>query len=331
MKNALLLILFPVLFYACNSSESDSGEAEKKPDEAGNSVLLEEAVSVETEGGTLYGNMVLPNSEGPFPAAIIIPGSGPTDRNCNSPMGLKSDAYKMLADSLAACGIASLRYDKRGIGESTSAAWTEKDLRFHHMVADVYVWMQMLQADPRVSAIHLIGHSEGSLVGMLAAEQYGATSFTSLAGPGRPAHKMIYIQLMAQSQELADIAKPKLDSLAEGFTVAIGDPNLLNLLRSSVQPYMMSWFVYDPAEEIAKLTMPVLIVQAENDLQVPLEEFELLSAAKPDAMTKIFGGMNHVLKDAPQDRMGNLATYSDPTLPLSTGWLGQLCEMVLEN
>jgi hypothetical protein len=329
MKRSIFVFLIPFFFFACNNSnsENENGHNDQEKEIATNQI--EEPVSVSLTGGTLYGNLVLPNGEGPFPAAIIIPGSGPTDRNCNSPMGLNSNAYKMLADSLATHGIASLRYDKRGIGESTSEAWTEKDLRFDQMVGDVYEWMKLLQADPRVSSIHLIGHSEGSLVGMLAANQYGASSFTSIAGLGNAANETIYNQLTAQSQELADIAKPKLDSLANGFNVSIGNPNLLSLLRSTIQPYMMSWFVFNPTDEVAKLSMPTLLIQPENDLQVSMDEFEKLTEAKPDAETLVIPKMNHILKDAPEDRMGNLATYSDPTLPLSDGWISELCALIL--
>lgn len=331
MKELFILLSLSVILLACNnSSETDNSESTNgEANTESSSNRLEEALSVDTEGGTLHGNLVLPAAEGNFPIAIIIAGSGPTDRNGNGPIGLNSDAYKMLADSLAACGIASLRYDKRLIGESTSPNWVEKNLRFEQMVDDVGAWMALLKQDGRFTEMHLIGHSEGSLVGMLAAKEYEVASFTSIAGPGRAAHEMIYIQLLAQNEELANIAKPKLDSMAEGFTVSIGNPNLLSLLRSTVQPYLISWFAYNPSEEIAKLDIPVYLVQGETDIQVSAEEFELLKAAKPDALTKLVPGMNHVLKDAPAERMQNMATYSNPGLPLSGGWIQGLCEMIL--
>ena len=87
--------------------------------------------------------------------------------------------------------------------------------------------------------------------------------------------------------------------------------------RPSVQPYLISWFRYDPAAELAKVTVPTLIVQGTNDLQVSVEDADRLSNfQKKNSVIKI-NDMNHVLKVAPSDRADNFATYSKPLLPLA--------------
>ena len=94
---------------------------------------------------------------------------------------------------------------------------------------------------------------------------------------------------------------------------------LMTLFRPSVQPYLISWFRYDPIKLIQELDIPVLIVQGSTDLQVLEADASALKSAYPVAVLALIPGMNHVLKDAPLDRMENLKTYSNPTAPLSVG------------
>ena len=294
----------------------------------GSTFASSEEVRLETMTGTLYGTLELPNVDEPYPIVFIHPGSGPTDRDGNSAqLPGKNDSLKLLAEALAEEGIASLRIDKRGIGESAPAGLEERTLRFDTYIDDAAAWLDLLQNDERFSNIIVLGHSEGSLIGMVAAQRADADGFISLAGAGEPAAETLERQLSAQlPQPLLEESKEVIASLEEGETVqplpagiaavpAIGDA----LFRPSVQPYLISWFQYDPAEEVAKLEMPVLIVQGATDIQVRVEDAELLSAAQPDAELVILEGMNHVLKDAPANRALNLATYANPNLPLTDG------------
>lgn len=281
----------------------------------------------ESPSGNIYGTLVTPDGDKQVPVVLIIAGSGPTDRNCNQE-GVQTNAFKMLADSLRKAGIASVRYDKRGVGESKTAAKREEDVRFDDMVNDAAGFVKMLKSDNRFSSVVVLGHSEGSLVGMMAANKASAGGYVSVAGIGEKAAGAIVRQLAAQSEELSLNAAYMLDSLSKGHTVTSYHRDLGMLFRPSVQPYMKSWLKIDPREEIAKLKCPVLIVQGTTDLQVPTEQAELLKSASPRATVKMIQGMNHVLKQAPADREKNLATYNDPKLALSPGLAPAVAEFV---
>lgn len=278
----------------------------------------ESAVSVPIAVGTLSGTLTIPSGRGPFPAAVIIAGSGPTDRNGNGPT-LKSDAYLKLAHDLAARGIATLRYDKRGVGQSTDSQ-SEAALRFDDFVDDALVMAKQLEGNARFSSVSLIGHSEGSLIAIVAAQRDAhVRSVVSISGPGRNLATIIDEQVRANPnnppQIIAEVDAINTALLA-GKTVANVDPVLNALFRPSVQPYLISEYKYDPAKEIAKLTIPVLIVQGTHDIQVDVKDARLLAAADPRAQLALIDGMNHLLVDAPSDRTANIATYSEPQLPL---------------
>lgn len=284
---------------------------------------MSQPITLTTPTGELFGTLVLPPSPGAHPVVLIIAGSGPTDRDGNSPAPiapgktLSTDSYKLLAAALAAHGIASVRYDKRGIAASAKAMGgaDESSLRFDTGVDDAAAWLRMLHADRRFSKVIIAGHSEGSLVGMVAAQRAPADGFISLEGAGRPAADVIREQLVARGVPLAMFA-PILDSLSAGKTVEKVPAGLEALFRPSVQPYLISWFHYDPAAEIAKLRYHVLVVQGTNDIQVSAEDAKKLAAA-PNATLLTLNGMTHVLKVGPPDPAGQIAgVYSDPALPL---------------
>jgi uncharacterized protein len=289
------------------------------PQPAAAAGFREVTVTVPIPVGQLSGTLTLPDGSGPFPVALIIAGSGPTDRNGNSAM-LKSDAYEKLAQGLAGHGIATLRYDKRGVGES-HAAQTESEVRFDDFVDDALALTAYLEHDPRFSSVSIIGHSEGSLIGILAAQRDPKVrAFVSLEGAGRNLATIVEEQIRANPnvppgmvQEVESIDA----SLLAGKTVANVDPQLSVLFRPSVQPFLISEYRYDPAKELAKLSIPVLIVHGTTDIQVSLTDAKLLAAADPKAQLLIVDGMNHLLVNAPSDRAGNIATYSQPSLPLS--------------
>ncbi len=283
---------------------------------------------LKTKAGNVYGSLTVPDGSGKVPVVLIIAGSGPTDRNGNSEAGgLNTDAYKMLADSLRNAGIACLRYDKRGVGESAGAIVSEDSMRFGHIVDDAVGLIKMLKKDSRFSKIIIAGHSEGSLVGMLAAQKEKVAGFISISGVAQRADKIIEKQLRIQSTDLAELATVIMDSLSKGYLVKKVDP-LTDLFRPSVQPYMISWLKYEPAKEIKKLTIPALIIQGDVDLQVAVEEAEQLKKAYPRATLKIIEGMNHPLKHSLRDRTQNAATYNDPKLPLSKDLMPALLNFI---
>ncbi|HOV99672.1 MAG TPA: alpha/beta fold hydrolase [Bacteroidota bacterium] len=280
-------------------------------------VFSESEIVLKTSSGDIYGTLTIANITKPSPIVLIIAGSGPTDRDCNSPMGIQTNAYKMLAVDLAKNGISSLRFDKRGVGKSKQAMTTESELRFETYINDVVAWISLLKTDKQFSSIIILGHSEGSLIGMVAAEQTNVAGFISISGVGRSADIVMQEQLKTKlPPQLLDESNKILDSLKIGKTVSNVNPNLVALYRPSVQPYMISWIKYDPAKEISKLKMPVLIIQGSTDLQVTIDDAKLLSTSKPDSKLIIIDNMNHVLKESDSDIQKNMATYRNPDLPL---------------
>ncbi len=280
------------------------------------------------DAGNISGTLLMPKTNGKIPLAIIIAGSGPTDRNGNNTISGKSNAYKMIADSLLKQGIASIRYDKRGVGASIDALKDETTVRFDDMIDDAVGFIKMAKQDTRFSKIVVIGHSEGSLIGMIAAAREQVEGFVSIAGIAQRADKVIIKQLNAQSLEAGNTAKGILDSLAAGHLVKNIDPNLNSIFHTSVQPYLISWLKYDPSTEIKKLKQPILLLQGDNDVQVAKEEAEKLKKAAPTAALKIIVGMNHVLKQAPTDRTQNLATYANSELQLSPELMPELVKFI---
>ena len=268
--------------------------------------------------GKLYGTISSPDDKKKVPIVIIIAGSGPTDRDGNNSMGIKTYSYKMLADSLLKYNIACLRYDKRGIGESASLSKPEDSLRFEDMANDAADIIAQVKKDSRFSDVYILGHSEGSLVGMLVAEKEKVAGYISLAGIGRPAATVIKEQIMTSGAKDQTAINSSLDSLQKGFEVHYIPQGSESLLRKSVQPYMISWFRYDPSVEIKKIKIPVLIIQGNTDIQVSIVDANKLHDAKKGSKLVIINGMNHVLKDAPLDKRKNILTYTDPVLPIKT-------------
>ena len=278
---------------------------------------IEAPVVLETKTGNIYGTLTTPIQTKSSPLVIIIAGSGPTDRDGNTIMIKgKNNSLKYLANELGNAGISSIRFDKRGIGESKLAMKSEADLRFDDYVNDVIDWINKFKKDNRFSEIIIAGHSEGSLIGMIAANGL-ADKYISISGAGEKAGTLIKKQLLTQSEEIQDYSNQAIDSLEAGFMVKKINPLLYSLFRPSVQPYLISWFKYDPQTEIKKLKIPVLILQGDNDIQVSVEDAQMLYKAQPEANLTIVTNMNHVLKIVEGDKSKNIKSYSDASLPIA--------------
>ena len=267
----------------------------------------------------LKGTYVLPAKGKKFDLVVIQAGSGPTDRNGNSPLGVKANSYRLLANELAEKNIAVLLTDKRGIAGSAAAMKKEIDLRFEDYANDLADWIRFAKKDKRFKKIFIAGHSEGSLVGMLAAEQEKVDGYISIAGAGEPIDKILVWQITQQNKENGIILDSLLQKIKKGEKVEKAPPALVQLLYPAIQPYMRSWMQYDPCAEIKKIKAPVMIIQGSTDLQVEIKEAQFLHACRPKAAYKIIEGMNHILKASPLEREKNFATYNDPALPLMPG------------
>ena len=279
----------------------------------------ETPITLDTPTGQLAGTLELPAGADKPRVALLIAGSGPTDRDGNSSMiPGRNDSLKLLAAGLADAGIATVRYDKRGIGGSHAAGSAESALRFEMFVDDAAAWIARLKADSRFASVAVIGHSEGSLIGMLAARQADAAAFVSIAGIADGASTLMRKQLEGQlPPELEKESERILVSLESGVVVDPVPPALATLFRPSVQPYLISWFKYVPAQRIAELTMPVLVVQGNTDIQVDVVQANRLHGARPGAKLEIIPGMNHVFKHARAVPELQVASYGDPSLPVS--------------
>jgi len=255
---------------------------------------------VHTPDGELKGELMAPERrKGYKPAVVlIIAGSGPTDRNGNSILGLHTDCYQQLAQGLNRQGIASMRYDKRWIGESTNFKGSLDSLRFEDYVNDARACIRQLRTDTNFSSVYVIGHSEGALIGAIASHEEKVDGFVSLAGVGFPAEGVLRKQLAQSGLDRAGVEKA-LDSLKKGKEL-----------------YISSWNKYDPAREISKLKIPVMIIQGLRDLQVDRADAEKLAAGAPKAWVVYMDSMNHVLKGVRDDKRANLSTYNHPQLQL---------------
>lgn len=265
----------------------------------------------------LHGSLIVPDRGARSATVLILAGSGPVDRDGNLP-GLRNDSLKLLARGLAERGIASLRIDKRGIGQSRTAAMREEDLRIQTYVDDAIGWLAFLGARQDTGPLFILGHSEGALIATLAAQRADVAGVILVAGAGEPAAQLIARQLSDAGvpEHLQTESKRISQSLARGVAVADVPPELAALYRASVQPYLMSWLPLDPAAELARLTAPALIVQGTHDLQIRVEDAQRL-AAGPNSKFVLIEAMNHVLREAPKERAANLAIYGAFDKPLA--------------
>lgn len=262
---------------------------------------------------------------------IIIAGSGPTDRNGNNPMGDKAYSYEMLAHALDSQNIATFRFDKRGVAQSIPADFNEANLTFDDYIKDAKKIFDYMHDTLGFKDIFFAGHSEGSLIGMIASEQKKVKGFISIAGAGRPLDVIINEQVNKQS--LPDSLKEKItyifNELKKGKQVD-DVPVVLNaLFRKSVQPYIISWLKYDPVTEIKKLDCAVLIVQGSCDIQVKTEDAENLHNANKKSKLDIISLMTHTLKNTGSDcKDENNRTYTDPSLPLNKQLVSDIVNFV---
>lgn len=266
---------------------------------------------------TLEGTLTLPaTASRPVPVVLLIAGSGPTDRDGNAP-GVTMNMYRQLADSLTKRGMAVLRYDKRFSGTNMNAAAGQllnQPLSFDYLIDDAVGFIRQLQADKRFSKVVVAGHSEGSLVGMLAATRTQADGFISIAGAGRNITDVLKTQFAdggIQGEGLA-LAHRDLDSLRAGMRVRHPFMLLASFFSPVNQPYLISWMQYDPARSLQAYKGPVLLIQGRRDIQVSVGDVERLKAARPDARLVLIDTMNHVMKEGPADRAANIESYAAP-------------------
>jgi pimeloyl-ACP methyl ester carboxylesterase len=245
---------------------------------------------------------------------IIIAGSGPTDRDGNQNF-LKGNSLKKLAQGLTSKNIATFRYDKR-IVKQIRKGNVDKNIMFDDFVVDAKSVVNHFKDLKTYNKIYIAGHSQGSLVGMLAAQDY-ADGFISLAGAGQAFDKVIIEQVEKTAPMFLEDTKRVFKVLAEGKTTTDFPPALASIFNIDVQPFITNWMSYNPESEIKKLDMPILIINGTKDLQVTEAEANLLKAAAPNAQIKIIAKMNHVLVPIDGDTLENSKSYNEAARKLS--------------
>ncbi|MEM7186197.1 MAG: alpha/beta hydrolase [Bacteroidota bacterium] len=273
------------------------------------------------------GTILVPDGIESPPMAIIIGGSGPTDRNGNQQM-INNNALKYLAEGLSKQGIATFRYDKRILKQMKERTLNEESISFDDFIEDAVATLTYFQKAKAFSKIIVIGHSQGSLVGMIAA-QNGADSFVSIAGAGQAIDDVIVDQLEQQAPGLKDNARQAFDDMRANGAAVNYSPGLSSIFRKQIQPFMLTWMKYDPQTELAKLEVPVLIVNGEKDLQVQVSEAEKLKNAKPNASYEIIPEMNHILKKITGDDIDNSKSYNQPERPVMPEVIDLLANFIL--
>ena len=285
----------------------------------------------ELYNGDIYlpGTLSYPKSNKEIPLAIFIHGSGNGDRNGNQGNLAHADHIKQLADSLNAKGIAFYRFDKRNATPSNLDKIEMEKATIHDLAKDVSVSVLEFDNDPRFSSIHLIGHSQGSLVGILAVSDK-VDGYVSLAGPGTTIDKPLIRQIKAQNPDLGKIAEEHVKELMETDTIAEVNFLLMSIFAPQGQKYLKDWMSLDPAKEIQKIEIPVLIVNGDSDIQVTIEDAHLLKQAKPEARLVIIKNMNHMLKIV-ENATENTASYTNPSFPLSQELVEALVEFIRDH
>ena len=278
-------------------------------------------VSIDQE---IQGTLLSPKKQKNTPLAILIAGSGPTNRDGNQ-AHLKNNSLKYLAEGLAEKEISVFRYDKRIIAQMNKGTVQEDKLTFEDGVNDALLVVNYFKK--KYKNIIIIGHSEGALIGILVAQKTPVSKLISLSGAGSNSAALIEEQIKKNAPQLKEEAQKVLNLLKKGEQVDNISPYLAPVFRKSVQPYLISWFKYDPTKEITKMKIPVFIIQGTNDLQVERKEAQLLKEAQPKAQLLFVEGMNHILKEV-KTIEENQQSYLNPDIPTSPKLIEAIAQFI---
>ena len=303
--------LFLIIFSVCSAQKSS---------------FISENISINT---LIDGTLLIPKKSKEIPLVILIQGSGPTDRDGNQ-KELKNNSLKYLAEGLYKKGIASFRYDKRLVKLILEGKFNEIDANFNDFIDDAKQVALHFSNDKRFSKIIIAGHSQGSLVGMIVAQEKYVDGFISLAGAGQEIDDVVIDQLKVQAPALVENARQSFDDLRVNGIAQNYDPSLASIFRPSIQFFMFSWMQYNPQTEIAKLKIPVLIINGDKDIQVQVSEAEKLKAANPSSKLVIIPSMNHIFKKIKGNFIENQQSYNIETLPVMKQLISEVSNFILK-
>jgi esterase/lipase len=304
-----LFLLVTLTFFQTNFAQQDS-------------LFVAKDVEVNT---FINGTLLTPNNSTKPNLAIIIAGSGPTDRDGNQNF-LKSNNLKKLAIGLSQNGIATFRYDKR-IVKQIRKGNVDKDMMFDDFVTDASSVLDYFKKTNAYNKIYMVGHSQGSLVGLLAAKNK-ANGFISLAGAGQSIDNIIIEQVTKTAPQFKADTERVFEILKKGETTSDFPVALGSLFNLGVQPFIANWMIYNPVEEIAKLDMPCLIINGTKDLQVSEAEANLLNEAAKNSTLKIYENMNHILVSIEGDNLENSKSYNEPYRKLTENLVSDIVAFI---
>ncbi|APZ47753.1 alpha/beta hydrolase [Polaribacter reichenbachii] len=259
-------------------------------------------------------------SEEKTPLIIWVHGSGGVDRNGNQPKYIQQ-----FREAVNQENIAFFSFDKRTANPKNISFIKQDGVYFNDFVNDVKEIVNHFKNDARFTEIILVGHSQGSLIAMLASES--VDKYISIAGAGETIDKTLIRQLTAQNPDFAKVATAHFKELKETGQIKDVNPFLMSIFAKQNQPFWASWIELDPTEEIKKVKIPTLILNGDKDLQVLINDAENLKTAKPDAEFVIIKNMNHILKDIQKDE-DNLASYTNPDFNISKQLIQTIVEFV---
>ncbi|MBO9730887.1 MAG: alpha/beta fold hydrolase [Chitinophaga sp.] len=264
------------------------------------------------DGTVLYGTLTLPEGQPHSPVVLIIAGSGPTDRNGNSLFlpATEGFSYQQLAAGLAAHGIASLRYDKRGTGQSTASNKPLTALTLDDFVADAAACVDHLERSGQFANVSVIGHSEGGVIGLALAGRQPMKCLIALSTPGEAIDKVLLEQLKPRlADSLYQQSVSILEGLRENKTPDRVPADLNMFFNKGTFGYWKSAVRFDPCAMLALTQLPVLVVGGAADVQVTPAQVTMLQDCKPGTQLVLIEGMTHALKN-------NAALSPDKKTPL---------------
>ncbi|RPD98192.1 alpha/beta hydrolase [Aureibaculum marinum] len=296
MKNIILILLLFISFIGYSQKDD----------------YIERELQIPSKNISVNGTLMMPKTIKSMPLVIIIPGSGMVDRN-----GGDGNYLKQLALGLVMRDVATYRYDKSSIALAKIEGFKEENVSFDDFINEAITVIKYFKKQNLYSKIIVAGHSQGSLVGMVAG-QSRIDGFISLAGAGRTIDKILIEQVVNQSPQFRADMEKTFEIIKSGKIDENFNPLLVSVFRKSLQPFWASWIKYNPQEELKKLDVPALIINGTKDIQVPVTDAELLHNAYDNSQLLIIDKMNHVFKEVESDnRMENISTYTKADLPIS--------------
>lgn len=268
------------------------------------------------------------------PIMLFVPGSGPTDRDGNNPLGVAGRPYGKLMEALALEGISTVAVDKRGQFGSDGARFGPEGPTIAGYAADMKAWIAQVREETGAPCVWLSGHSEGVLVALVTAQDaQGVCGLVLISGPGRRLSDVIREQIRANPANPPEIltqSDAALTALEAGQKVDVSTyhPALQQLFAPVNQAFLISMFSYDPAALLKTYSGPVLVLQGATDIQVSVADAQRLAGARAGVTLQLVDGMNHVLRAAPAERAANAATYADASAPVFPGLAASIANFI---